>query len=91
MGGLYFGVADHPDYHRPTDDVEAIDPAFFGAAVTTLIDAFRTVDALLDGTRPDGESWRVRLADDANAPCVLLRDSAMSVSSKHGGLSGLEK
>jgi hypothetical protein len=52
---LYFGVADHPDYHRPTDDVERIDPEFFGAAVSTLIGAFRTVDERLGGERPDGE------------------------------------
>jgi hypothetical protein len=50
---LYFGVADHPDYHQPTDDVEKIDPVFFGAAVGTLLDAFRTVDAQLAGVRPD--------------------------------------
>ncbi|MBT8403744.1 MAG: M20/M25/M40 family metallo-hydrolase [Gemmatimonadetes bacterium] len=50
---LYFGVADHPDYHQPTDDTDAIDPVFFGAALTTLIGAFRTVDAQLEGGRPD--------------------------------------
>jgi Zn-dependent M28 family amino/carboxypeptidase len=33
---LYFGVEDHPDYHRPTDDPEKVDPAFFEAAVETI-------------------------------------------------------
>ena len=26
---LYFGVEDHPDYHKPTDTADKIDPAFF--------------------------------------------------------------
>ena len=26
---VYFGVEDHPDYHKPTDDVSRIDPGFF--------------------------------------------------------------
>ena len=50
---LYFGVADHPDYHRPTDDAERIDPIWFTAAVETLLGAVRTVDQSLDGRRPD--------------------------------------
>jgi Zn-dependent M28 family amino/carboxypeptidase len=44
---VYFGVEDHPDYHRPTDDVERIDPAEYVAAVRTILIALRELDAAL--------------------------------------------
>ncbi|MFP5378815.1 MAG: M28 family peptidase [Vicinamibacteria bacterium] len=44
---VYFGVEDHPDYHRPTDTPEKIDPVFFGRAATTILDAIRTLDQAL--------------------------------------------
>jgi Zn-dependent M28 family amino/carboxypeptidase len=34
----YFGVEDHPDYHRPSDRFENIDPAFFVRAIRTVLD-----------------------------------------------------
>ena len=42
---VYVGVEDHPDYHRHTDDVERIDPVFFGGAARTVLDAVATLDA----------------------------------------------
>jgi Zn-dependent M28 family amino/carboxypeptidase len=45
---LYFGVEDHPDYHRPTDVFENIDPAFFVRAVATVLDLVREADRELD-------------------------------------------
>jgi Zn-dependent M28 family amino/carboxypeptidase len=44
---VYFGVEDHPDYHRPTDTVENIDPDFYGRAVQTILEAVRVLDAHL--------------------------------------------
>ncbi len=41
---LYFGVEDHPDYHRPGDDPEKVDPEWFGDAVDTILRALRTLD-----------------------------------------------
>lgn len=41
---VYFGVEDHADYHRPTDDLERIDPGFFADA-TRAIAAFVTLVA----------------------------------------------
>lgn len=41
---IYFGVEDHPDYHRPTDDVERLMPAFYAGAVNTILDALRVFD-----------------------------------------------
>ena len=45
---LYFGVEDHPDYHRASDEYESIDPAFLAAAVQTILDAVRVLDTHLD-------------------------------------------
>ena len=42
---VYFGVEDHPDYHKPTDTADRIDPTFFGDAVDTIVDAIRALDA----------------------------------------------
>jgi Zn-dependent M28 family amino/carboxypeptidase len=44
---VYFGVEDHVDYHRPTDDFERIDPGEFVAAVQTILLGLRELDAAL--------------------------------------------
>jgi len=44
---VYFGVEDHPDYHRPTDTADRIDPRFFGDAADMIVEALRTFDARL--------------------------------------------
>jgi len=41
---LYFGVEDHPDYHRPTDDVERLQPRFFVAATALVIEVTQLLD-----------------------------------------------
>jgi Zn-dependent M28 family amino/carboxypeptidase len=33
---VYFGVEDHPDYHKPTDDPERIQPDFYYRAARTI-------------------------------------------------------
>lgn len=43
---LYFGVEDHKDYHRPTDDYENIHPEFFKLAVHHIITLFSDIDKL---------------------------------------------
>jgi Zn-dependent M28 family amino/carboxypeptidase len=53
---VYFGVEDHPDYHRPTDTFENIDPDFYVRAVETVLDFVRTADRGLQGQRPGGRS-----------------------------------
>lgn len=42
---IYFGVEDHPDYHKPTDDVSRIDPQFFLGATRTIARFVTLVDA----------------------------------------------
>ena len=44
---VYFGVEDHQDYHKPTDDPETITPAFFGRAVGTVLAALRRLDRVV--------------------------------------------
>ena len=45
---VYFGVEDHPEYHKPTDDFATVPQAFFLKAVNTVIAAARLFDAQLD-------------------------------------------
>ena len=56
---VYFGVEDHPDYHRATDDVERIDPAFYLRAVETVGDFIWRLDRALE-KRADASPARVR-------------------------------
>jgi len=41
---LYFGVEDHPDYHRPTDDIERLLPRFYAAAAGVVVETARRLD-----------------------------------------------
>ena len=41
---VYFGVEDHKDYHKPTDDFANIQPEFFVRAVDTIIQTTKTLD-----------------------------------------------
>ena len=61
---LYFGVEDHPGYHKPTDDFEKIPADFFVRSADTLVMAAIAADRQLDevapaadamGARPSGE------------------------------------
>lgn len=44
---LYFGVEDHADYHKATDEFSGIQPAFYPRAVRTVLSAVRLIDAEL--------------------------------------------
>ena len=46
---VYFGVEDHKDYHKPTDDYETLTLDFFVGAAETVLDAVETLDASLQG------------------------------------------
>ena len=41
---LYFGVEDHEDYHKPTDDFDKIQPEFYTKAITVIISVFEKID-----------------------------------------------
>ncbi len=41
---IYFGVEDHPDYHKPGDTVAHIEPAFFYRCAKTIAEFVRRLD-----------------------------------------------
>jgi Zn-dependent M28 family amino/carboxypeptidase len=41
---VYFGVEDHEDYHRPTDDFEKINQDFFKRSVETIVRSVLALD-----------------------------------------------
>ncbi len=41
---VYFGVEDHPDWHKPTDTPDRINPAFFRDVVEMVLEAVMTLD-----------------------------------------------
>jgi Zn-dependent M28 family amino/carboxypeptidase len=45
---VYFGVEDHKDYHKPSDDFDTLTQGFFLGAAETVLDAVETLDADLD-------------------------------------------
>jgi hypothetical protein len=49
---LYFGVEDHADYHRPTDDPAAVEPDFYVRSVETILEGVRSLDRELDTLVP---------------------------------------
>lgn len=42
---VYFGVDDHPDYHKPSDTFENIDPDFFADVVELILEFLKAKDA----------------------------------------------
>ncbi|WP_343522223.1 M28 family peptidase [Pedobacter sp.] len=42
---LYFGVEDHKDYHKATDEYNSITPAFFSKAAEAVLDVVKRIDA----------------------------------------------
>ncbi|MEA3247879.1 MAG: M28 family peptidase [Gemmatimonadota bacterium] len=42
---VYFGVEDHPDYHKPTDFPDRVMPGFFYQNAVTIADFLRRLDA----------------------------------------------
>lgn len=45
---IYFGVEDHKDYHRPTDDFVNINQEFYVRAVETILEAVKIFDKELN-------------------------------------------
>lgn len=45
---IYFGVEDHPDYHKVTDEFSTITPSFFYHATETILQAIKKIDQNLE-------------------------------------------
>jgi len=41
---VYFGVEDHPDYHRASDEFEKVDPGFYLNSIRTVLAAVLALD-----------------------------------------------
>lgn len=54
---IYFGVEDHPDYHRVTDEFKTITPAFFYGAVQLIIKATQNLDRYMGVYVPPRSKW----------------------------------
>jgi hypothetical protein len=52
---LYFGVEDHADYHRESDEADRIDAAFFTRSVQTIADIVGSLDLQLGSLLPQRE------------------------------------
>lgn len=56
----YFGVEDHPHYHKPTDDFETVPQEFYRGSVQTVINAAHILDNHL------GEVARAKRGESAD-------------------------
>jgi len=57
---IYFGVEDHPDYHRVTDEFNTINPSFFEKAVQLITKATEKIDGSLQNIKnriPPKSKW----------------------------------
>lgn len=45
---VYFGVEDHKDYHKPSDDFDTLTRDFFVGAAETILESLTTLDASLE-------------------------------------------
>ena len=50
---IYFGVEDHPDYHKPTDKFETINQAFFVKATELILDNILIFDKNINNIKND--------------------------------------
>ncbi len=44
---IYFGVDDHPDYHKPTDTADKVNPDFYLEAIRMIKESIENLDANL--------------------------------------------
>jgi Zn-dependent M28 family amino/carboxypeptidase len=51
---VYFGVEDHKDYHKPTDDFDTLTRDFFVGAAQTVLEALTALDAGLPDLKAKG-------------------------------------
>ena len=97
---IYFGVEDHPDYHKPTDTAGRIPRAFYAAATGLVLD---TVRRLVDGAgagsaagkaalrgRLDSEERAIVAAVDAGNPAALaLLERVVNINSGSMNFAGV--
>jgi glutamate carboxypeptidase len=97
---LYFGVEDHPDYHKPSDTADKIPRAFYVEAVEMVLS---TVQRLADmsaaaaparqpqqgGALTPEEQRIVAAADAGNAQALALLERVVNVNSGSMNFAGV--
>lgn len=87
---LYFGVEDHPDYHKPTDTADKIPVPFYTEAVALVIDTLNVFAnepqaAMLS---PD-ERAMMTFIDAHNADALALLERVVNINSGSLNLTGV--
>jgi glutamate carboxypeptidase len=96
---LYFGVEDHPDYHKPTDTADRIPVAFFVEAVKLVIDTIAAFsDAGAAAVRPAQsgslsaeESALVAYVDAHNGEALALLERVVNINSGSMNFAGVRE
>jgi hypothetical protein len=70
---LYFGVEDHPDYHRPSDTLERIQPGFAARAVRTVLAALGAADAEM---WVEAQTTSIRRVQPRSRSITMVRSSS---------------
>ena len=98
---LYFGVEDHPDYHKPTDTADRIPRAFYAEAAEVVLG---TVQRLTDTLPPPAprepapaqggrvtpeEQALVTAVDAANPQALALLERAVNINSGSMNFAGV--
>lgn len=78
---LYFGVEDHADYHRPSDDPDGIQPGFITRAARTVLDAVRSADEWLVAPGPSDRSPTLPTGSSGCGGQASSRSNTMTSSS----------
>jgi glutamate carboxypeptidase len=96
---LYFGVEDHPDYHKPSDTADKIPRAFYAEAVEMVLS---TVERLADaggavparqpqrgGTLTPEEQRIVAAVDAGNTQALALLERVVNINSGSMNFAGV--
>ena len=78
---VYFGVEDHPDYHKPTDTAEKIPKAFYAEAVAVVLGTVqRLADAPAAVSPRPGQAQRGGVLTPQEQKIVAAVDSGIAAS-----------
>jgi glutamate carboxypeptidase len=94
---LYFGVEDHPDYHRPTDTADKIPRAFYVEAVELVLSTIERLTAAGAAAREPrqggaltAQEQRIVAAIDAgNAQALALLERVVNINSGSMNFAGV--
>ena len=97
---LYFGVEDHPDYHRPSDTADKIPVAFYREATELVLDTVRRLSEMNQSIRPASgaaeggrlspqEQTIVASVEKANRGALELLERVVNINSGSMNFAGV--